>query len=183
MFFVFEGLWWKFFGALEAWIRKASLDLWFIEVSGRFWAWFQWPLRSRQVVQMILLWMFPAFKAEVLEVPGGFRAWFQQSFSTSECFWIFSDATCALDGLVYVFQDLSQGVLVCWNALGSLHRSLRVGERHMAESDWWHISQLDWSAYVIAYTRWIAYVIAYMCWTDYVITYMCRTAYVIAYMR
>ena len=29
-FFVFEGLWWKFFGALEAWIRTASLicDLW-----------------------------------------------------------------------------------------------------------------------------------------------------------
>ena len=24
-FFVFEGLWWKFFGALEAWIRKVSL--------------------------------------------------------------------------------------------------------------------------------------------------------------
>ena len=24
MFFVFEGLWWKFFGALEAWIRRAS---------------------------------------------------------------------------------------------------------------------------------------------------------------
>ena len=23
-FFVFEGLWWKFFGALEAWIRRAS---------------------------------------------------------------------------------------------------------------------------------------------------------------
>ena len=29
-FFVFEGLWWKFFGALEAWIYRASLicDLW-----------------------------------------------------------------------------------------------------------------------------------------------------------
>ena len=25
VFFVFEGLWWKFFGALEAWIRRASL--------------------------------------------------------------------------------------------------------------------------------------------------------------
>ena len=24
-FFLFEGLWWKFFGALEAWIRRASL--------------------------------------------------------------------------------------------------------------------------------------------------------------
>ena len=24
-FFVFEGLWWKFFGALEAWIRRAPL--------------------------------------------------------------------------------------------------------------------------------------------------------------
>ena len=26
------------------------IDLWFIEVSGGFWAWFQWTLRSRQVV-------------------------------------------------------------------------------------------------------------------------------------
>ena len=25
MFFIFEGLWWKFFGAFEAWIRRASL--------------------------------------------------------------------------------------------------------------------------------------------------------------
>ena len=44
----------------------------------------------------------------------------------------------------------------------SIYRSLEVGERHVAESDWWHISQPDWSTYtcwtvcVIAYTRWTA---------------------------
>ena len=37
-------------------------DLWFVEVSGGFWAWFQWTLRSRQVVWMILLWMFFVFE-------------------------------------------------------------------------------------------------------------------------
>ena len=34
----------------------------------------------------------------------------------------------------------------------SIYRSLGVGERHMAESDWRHMSQPDWFAYVIAYT-------------------------------
>ena len=39
---------------------------------------------------MILLRMFSNFGVEVLEVPGGFRAWFQQSLLTSESwsFWI-----------------------------------------------------------------------------------------------
>ena len=41
VFLVFEGLWWKFYGALEAWIHWASLILWFLEVFGGFWAWFQ----------------------------------------------------------------------------------------------------------------------------------------------
>ena len=36
-------------------------DLWFVKVSGGFWAWFQWTLRSRQVVWMILLRMFFVF--------------------------------------------------------------------------------------------------------------------------
>ena len=35
------------------------------------------------------------------------------------------------------------------------------------------MSQPDWSAYVIAYTRWIAYIIAYICRITYVIAYMC----------
>ena len=62
---------------------------------------------------MVLLRMFVSFEVDVLEVLEGFEAWFLQSFCTSECFWISSDAACALDGLVRVFQDLSQGVLVC----------------------------------------------------------------------
>ena len=54
VFFVFEGLWWKFFGALEAWIRWASLIcdfLRFLEVfeldSSELWdlrRWFGWFL-------------------------------------------------------------------------------------------------------------------------------------------
>ena len=49
---------------------------------------------------MILLQMFFDFEAKVFEVHEGFEAWFQQSFYTFECFWIFSDAAYALDGLV-----------------------------------------------------------------------------------
>ena len=54
VFFVFEGLWWKFFGALEAWIRRASLIcdlLRFLEAfefdSSELWdlgIWFGWFL-------------------------------------------------------------------------------------------------------------------------------------------
>ena len=51
-------------------------DLWFVEVSGGFWAWFQQTLGSRQIVWMILLWMFFNFGVEVLEVLEGFKAWF-----------------------------------------------------------------------------------------------------------
>ena len=45
----------------------------------------------------------------------------------------------------------------------SIYRSLVVGERHVVESDWRHMSQPDWSAYVIAYTCEAACIIAYMC--------------------
>ena len=83
MFFVFEGLWYKFFGALEAWIRRASLICDLMMFSD-LWAWFSQTFGFRQMVWMILLRMFSDFGVEVLEVPGGFRAWFQQSFFTSE---------------------------------------------------------------------------------------------------
>ena len=33
-------------------------DLWFLEVSGGFWAWFQWTLRSKKMIWMIPLRMF-----------------------------------------------------------------------------------------------------------------------------
>ena len=126
VFFVFEGLWWKFFEALEAWIRRASPICSLLRFLEAFWAWFQWPLRSRQIVWMILLRVFFNFGIEVLE---GFEAWFLQSFCISE----FSPPPKCL-------------------RKASIYRSLGVGERHVAKSDWWHMSQPDWSAYVIAYT-------------------------------
>ena len=95
---------------------------------------------------MILLRMFFYFGVEVLE---GFEAWFLQSFFTSE----------------------SWSPLKCLKK-ASIYRSLGVGKQHVAESDWWHMSQLDWSAYVIAYTRWTACVIACTRWNACVIAYM-----------
>ena len=38
------------------------IDLQFVEVSGSFWAWFQWPLRSRNMIWMIPLRMFFVFE-------------------------------------------------------------------------------------------------------------------------
>ena len=74
--FVVEVLWG--FRGLNPW---SFTDLWLFEVSRGFWAWFQWTLRSRQIIWMILLWMFFDFEFEVLE---GFEAWFLQSFITFE---------------------------------------------------------------------------------------------------
>ena len=68
--------------------------------------------------------------------------------------------------------SLSLASLKCLRK-ASIYRSLGVGERHMAESNWWHMSQTDWSAYVIAYTCEAACVIAYTCWGVCVITYTC----------
>ena len=143
------------FRGLNPW---SFTNLWLFEVFGGFWAWFQWPLRSKKMIWMIPLRMFFVFEVEVLEVPEGFRAWFQQSFWTSElkissrCLGLFSQ-----DVLVS-----SRSPLKCFRK-ASIYRSLGVSEQHMAEFDWWHMSQPDWSAYVIAYTCWTVYVIAYMC--------------------
>ena len=160
MFFVFEGLWWKFFGALEAWIHRVSpicgllrflesfeLDssgLWDLEI------WFGWFLFECSLDS----------KVKVLEVFRGFKAWFQQSFWTSQS-WCLSSLSLAF--LLDLLKCLRKA---------SIYRSLGVGKRHMAESDWWHMSQPDWSAYyVITYTHWFAYVIAYTWWIAYVIAY------------
>ena len=52
---------------------QSFTDLWFVDISGGFWAWFQQTLGSRQIVWMILLRVFFNFGVEVLE---GFEAWF-----------------------------------------------------------------------------------------------------------
>ena len=59
-------------------------NLWFLEVSEGFCVWFQWTLRSRKMIWMILFRMFFVFEVEVLKVPKGFRTWFQESFYATE---------------------------------------------------------------------------------------------------
>ena len=76
---------------------------------------------------MVLLQMFFSFEVEVFEVLEGFEAWFLQSFCTFECFWIFSDAACALDSLV------------CWNALGRL-LLLEFGGRWATRGEVWLVT-------------------------------------------
>ena len=58
--------------------RLESVELhWLVvcEVSGRFWVQFQWTLRSRQVVWMILLRMFFVFKGSWRKFFGTLEAW------------------------------------------------------------------------------------------------------------
>ena len=109
MFFVFEGLWQKFFGTLEAWI--SFTNLWFVEVSRGFWSWFKWPLRSRKMIWIISLRMFFVFEVEVREVLGGFKAWFQQSFWTSQSW---SPLKCLRKAFIY--KSLGGGWVTCGGA-------------------------------------------------------------------
>ena len=89
MLFGFEGLWWKFFTALEAWIRRVS------PICGllRFLEAFEldsndlWDL-GRWFGYMISLQMFFVFKVEVLEVLGGFKAWFQWPLRSRKMIWM-----------------------------------------------------------------------------------------------
>ena len=177
MFFIFEGLWWQFFGALEAWIRRAFTNLWFVEVFGGFWAWFQWPLRSRKMIWIISLRMFFVFEVEVLEVLEGLI------LVELLCFWILVSFqpffSFSLSLAFFQLQPLPS-LLKCLRK-ASIYRSLGVGERHVAKSNWWHMSQPDWSAYVIAYTCEATCVIAYTCEAACVIAYTCEAVCVIAY--
>ena len=127
IFFVFEGLWRKFFGALEAWIRRASPicgllrfleafeldsnDLWDL---GRWFGWFCFECSSILGLKFLKALRLDSCRAFVLLNP-----------LLSKCL-----------------------------RKASIYRSLGVGERHVAKSDWWHMSQPDWSACVIAYTYW-----------------------------
>ena len=140
MFFVFEGLWWKFFGALEVWIRWASPICGFLEFLEAF------ELDSND------LWDLGRWF-------GGFL--FKCSLYSKLKFLKFLEAS-GLDSS-RAFSLLNLCPPKCLRK-ASIYRSLGVGERHVAEFDWWHMSQLDWSAYVIAYMCWTACVIAYTCW-------------------
>ena len=120
-----------------------------------FWAWFQQTLESRQIVWMILFWMFSDFRVEVLE---GFEAWFLQSFYTSECFWIFSDAACSLDGLVSLnvlgrllfigvwgwVSDTWRSLIgdTCHGLIGPLMLSLTRADVWLVST--WHLANFCW---------------------------------------
>jgi len=166
MFFVFEGLWRKFFGALEAWIRRASPicsllrfleafeldsnDLWDL---GRWFGWF----------------FFECSLYSKLKFLKFLEAWFLQSFCTYESS---GPLLALLQFQPFPSLSLPLAFLKCLRK-ASIYRSLGVGERHVAESNWWHMSQPDWSAYVIAYTCEAACVIAYTCEAACVIAYTC----------
>ena len=91
---------------------------------------------------MILLWIFFIFE---VEVPGGFRAWFQQSFCTSEY-----SLMLLVAWMPWCLPRSLPGCLgVCRNVLGRL---LFIGvwgwgEWHVANFDWWIVSQSNWRSF------------------------------------
>ena len=50
-------------------------DLWFLEVSRGFWAWFQWTLRSKKMIWIISLRMFFVFEGLWWKFFGALEAW------------------------------------------------------------------------------------------------------------
>ena len=160
MFFVFEGLWRKFFGALKAWIRRASLicdllrfleafgldssELWDL---GRQFGWSCFECSSISGLKFLKALRLDSCKAFVLMNPSSLLL-----------------ALLQLQPLLSLSLSLASPspLLTCLRK-ASIYWSLGVGERHVAESNWWHMSQPDWSAYVIAYTCEAACVIAYTC--------------------
>ena len=168
MFFVFKGSWWKFFGALEAWIRRAlpicgllrfletfeldSNDLWDL---GRWFGWYLFECSLYSKLKFLKALRVDSCRAFLLLNLGLFLA------------------------LLQPFR-ISLAFLKCLRK-ASIYRSLGVGKRHMAESNWWHMSQLDWSVYVIIYMHWITCVIVYTCEAASAIAYMCEAACVITY--
>ena len=117
-------------------------------------------MRSRKMIWIISLWMFFVFEVEVLKVLGGLILVELLYFWILVSFQPFFSFSFSLAFLKYLRK-------------ASIYRSLGVGERHVAESNWWHMSQPDWSAYVIAYTCEAACVIAYTCEAVCVIAYTC----------
>ena len=112
------------------------------------------------MIWMISLRMFFVFEVEVLEVLGGFKAWFQQSFCTSES----SLSSNALGRLLFI------GV---WGWVSDTWRS-SIGDtcHHLIGPP---VSLLTRAriACVIAYTCELACVIAYTCEVACVIAYTC----------
>ena len=118
-FFLFEGLWWKFFSALEAWIHRAllicgllrfleafeldSTDLWDL---GRWFGWF-------------------LFECSCIRSRSSWSSWRLQGLIPVELlyFWI----------LVSSKMCWSLGVLVCRNALGRL---LFIGVWRWVSNTW-----------------------------------------------
>ena len=159
MFFVFKGLWWNFFKALEVWIRRAlpiwgllrfleafeldSNDLWDL---GRWFGWFLFECSSYSKLKSLKL--LEASKLGSNKASGLLNLDILQLFSLS--------------------PSLASAPLKCLRKT-SIYRSLGVGERHVAGSNWWHMSQPDWSACVIAYTcadAWLVFAwhLANFCW-------------------
>ena len=131
MFFVFEGLWWKFFGALKAWIYRPSLIcslLRFLEAfeldSSDLWnlrRWFRWFLFEYSSYSKLKFLKF--LEASKL---GSNRA-----------------SRLLNLGLSPALLKIPSSSPLKYLRKASIYRSLGVGEWHMAEFDWWHMSQPD----------------------------------------
>ena len=74
------------------------------------------------MIWMISLQMFFVFEVEVLEVPRGFRAWFQQSFWTSE--------------LKISSRSLGLSPKMSWCLLNALGRLLFIGVWRWVSDTW-----------------------------------------------
>ena len=201
VFFVFKGLWWKFFGALEASICRTSLICGFLKFleafeldSSEFWdlgRWFEWfcfeySLYSRLKFLKFLeaLGLDSMIKAFVLLNllwcclwHGVFQDVFVSSKISSKMFWFVFVCRNALGRLLFirVWGWVSD---MWWSLIDDMCHSLIGGVLRLFLQDTWYqlIGQMYWFSrrHMLA-IDWIAHVIAYTRWcVAYVITYTCR---------
>ena len=129
MFFVFDGnpLFFTFFVcSLSSKVCGES--------SSRF-----WRLESVELHWFVIWWCFRTFELDsrkLLDL-GRWSGWF--SFECSPILGLKFLKALRLDSC-RVFSLLNPGPFKCLRK-ASIYTSLEVGEQHLAESDWWHMSQ------------------------------------------
>ena len=136
--------------------------MWFVEVFGSFWAWFQWTLRSRQVILIILLGMFFVFEGLWRKFFRVLEAWIRRA-----------SLICGLLRFLEVFELDSSDLwdLGKWFGWFLFECFLYSKLKFLKFLEALRLGFNRDFAYIIAYTRWIAYVIVYTCWTACVIAY------------
>ena len=161
MFFIFEGLWWKFFGALEAWIHRASLicDLLMfsdtlsliptnfrILVDGlddsasnvlRFWGWSSWRLWGLILVELFHFWILVPLNVLGRLLFIGVWGWMSDTWRS-----LIGDTCYNLIGLLMSSLTRARLLVSSLTCVGLLVSSLTRADVWLVST--WHLTNFCW---------------------------------------